>query len=130
MVEVEEVKETVENPTEAKALVRSIKTTFETYLKLNKRIPPEILMRVSTIEDVGELGDIIVAQLNLKLEDIQKILEQPDPAQSGTDCQGPEGRWQGGGVQGHRAVEHRRGSELLSQRWNPAHGAEEFGEVI
>jgi ATP-dependent Lon protease len=48
-------------------------------VKLNKRIPPEILMRVSTIEDIGELGDIIVAQLNLKLEDKQRILEVNDP---------------------------------------------------
>lgn len=79
IVEVEEMKETIENPTEARALLRSIKTTFETYVKLNKRIPPEILMRVSTIEEVGELGDIIVAQLNLKLEDKQRILEIQDP---------------------------------------------------
>ena len=46
--------------------MRSVKSTFETYVKLNKRIPPEILMRVSTIEDIGELSDIIVAQLNLE----------------------------------------------------------------
>jgi ATP-dependent Lon protease len=63
---------------EAKALVRSVKTTFEKYVKLNKRIPPEILMRVSSIETAGELADIIVAQLNLKLEDKQKLLEQFD----------------------------------------------------
>ncbi|RYZ66669.1 MAG: endopeptidase La, partial [Proteobacteria bacterium] len=46
----------------------------------NKRIPPEILMRVSTIENPGELADIIVAQLNLKLEDKQKVLEISDPS--------------------------------------------------
>lgn len=79
VVEVEEMKENVDNLTESRALIRSIKTTFETYVKLNKRIPPEILMRVSTIEEVGELGDIIVAQLNLKLEDKQRILEITDP---------------------------------------------------
>ncbi len=79
MVEAEDIIEIIANETEAKALVRSVKTTFETYVKLNKRIPPEILMRVSTIEDVGELADIIVAQLNLKLEDKQKILEVIDP---------------------------------------------------
>lgn len=61
---------------ELKALVRSVKNTFEKYVKLNKRIPPEILMRVSSIETAGELADIIVAQLNLKLEDKQKVLEQ------------------------------------------------------
>lgn len=79
LVETEDIHEVIENETEAKALVRSVKSTFETYVKLNKRIPPEILMRVSTIEDVGELADIIVAQLNLKLEDKQKILEITDP---------------------------------------------------
>jgi ATP-dependent Lon protease len=79
IVGVEDIPEVVMNETEARALVRSIKSTFETYVKLNKRIPPEILMRVSTIEDIGELADIIVAQLNLKLEDKQKILEIADP---------------------------------------------------
>ncbi len=78
---IEDIIEITANETEAKALVRSVKSTFETYVKLNKRIPPEILMRVSTIEDIGELADIIVAQLNLKLEDKQKILEIFDPGQ-------------------------------------------------
>lgn len=79
VVEVEEFNEKTESPTETNALVRSVKTTFETYVKLNKRIPPEILMRVSGIESAGELSDIIVAQLNLKLEDKQKNLEIVDP---------------------------------------------------
>ncbi|WP_413576244.1 endopeptidase La [Bdellovibrio sp. HCB290] len=75
MVAVESLDEDGTNIVEAQALVRSVKTTFETYVKLNKRIPPEILMRVSTIENPGELADIIVAQLNLKLEDKQAVLE-------------------------------------------------------
>jgi ATP-dependent Lon protease len=79
-VSCEEIPEEAESPVEAAALVRSVKTTFETYVKLNKRIPPEILMRVSTIESPGELADIIVAQLNLKLEDKQKVLEISDPS--------------------------------------------------
>jgi len=79
IVTTEEVNEEVVSPVESSALLRSIKTTFETYVKLNKRIPPEILMRVSTIENAGELSDIIVAQLNLKLEDKQKVLEILDP---------------------------------------------------
>lgn len=80
VVNCEVIEEEVENPTEASALVRSVKSTFETYVKLNKRIPPEILMRVSSIESPGELADIIVAQLNLKLEDKQNILEILDPS--------------------------------------------------
>lgn len=79
-VEAEELEEVVVSPVETQALMRSVKTTFETYVKLNKRIPPEILMRVSSIEEAGELADIIVAQLNLKLEDKQRILEINDPS--------------------------------------------------
>ena len=79
LVDTEEIAEDSVNEVESQALVRSVKTTFETYVKLNKRIPPEILMRVSTIENSGELADIIVAQLNLKLEDKQKVLEIFDP---------------------------------------------------
>ncbi len=79
VVNCEVIDEGVDNQTEASALVRSVKSTFETYVKLNKRIPPEILMRVSSIESAGELADIIVAQLNLKLEDKQAVLEILDP---------------------------------------------------
>ena len=75
MVNAEEIQEEPINAVETQALVRSVKSTFETYVKLNKRIPPEILMRASTIENPSELSDIIVAQLNLKLEEKQKVLE-------------------------------------------------------
>jgi ATP-dependent Lon protease len=80
VVATEEIAEETSSVVESSALVRSVKTTFETYVKLNKRIPPEILMRVSTIENPGELADIIVAQLNLKLEEKQKVLEIFDSA--------------------------------------------------
>ncbi|MCB0348099.1 MAG: endopeptidase La [Bdellovibrionales bacterium] len=79
-VEAEILPESSQNKVEANALMRSVKSTFETYVKLNKRIPPEILMRVSTIENPGELADIIIAQLNLKIEDKQATLEIADPA--------------------------------------------------
>lgn len=79
VVEVEDIFESVAKVSETKALTRSVKTTFESYVKLNKRIPPEILMRVSTIESASELADIIVAQLNLKIEDKQRLLEIADP---------------------------------------------------
>lgn len=78
-VEIKDLPENVADAVETQALMRSVKGTFEQYVKLNKRIPPEILMRVSTIESSGELADIIVAQLNLKLEDKQRILEINDP---------------------------------------------------
>ncbi|MFN8943195.1 MAG: endopeptidase La, partial [Pseudobdellovibrionaceae bacterium] len=79
VVDAEVIEEDVENQVEAQALIRSVKSTFENYVKLNKRIPPEILMRASTIESAAELSDIIVAQLNLKLEDKQTVLEILDP---------------------------------------------------
>lgn len=79
MVEVTDLEDVNNNPVEAQAIMRSVKSTFEQYVKLNKRIPPEILMKVSTIDSASELGDIIVAQLNLKIEDKQRILELADP---------------------------------------------------
>lgn len=78
-VDVALIEEAVVDEVESAALLRSVKNTFESYVKLNKRIPPEILMRVSTVEEAGELADIIVAQMNLKLEDKQRILEIADP---------------------------------------------------
>src|SRR4029078_11989514 len=50
------------------------------YVKLNKRIPPEMLMSVNTIDDPSRLADLIVAHLDLKLEDKQEILEVQDPS--------------------------------------------------
>ncbi len=77
--EVEVVAETSEKGVEAEALVRSLKATFENYVKLNKRIPPEMLMSVNGIEDPSRLGDVIVAHLNLRFEDKQGVLEIVDP---------------------------------------------------
>ncbi len=75
---VEEVPEVVPSGVEMEALVRSLKATFENYVKLNKRIPPEMLMSVNNIEEPQRLADLVVAHLNLKLEDKQEILEIAD----------------------------------------------------
>ncbi len=80
MAEVEELQDESNGTVEMEALVRSLKTTFENYVKLNKRIPPEMLMSVNNIEDASRVADIVVAHLNLKLEDKQGILEVRDPA--------------------------------------------------
>ena len=61
--------------------MRSVKATFETYVKLNKRIPPEMLASVAVIDDPARLGDTIVAHLTLKLPDKQKILELESPVE-------------------------------------------------
>ena len=58
---------------ETKALMRSLQSTFETYVKLNKRIPPELLVSVQSIDESGRLADTIVGQLTLKLADKQEI---------------------------------------------------------
>ena len=77
--EVEIVTEASEKGVETEALVRSLKATFENYVKLNKRIPPEMLMSVNGIEDPSRLADVIVAHLNLRFEDKQGVLEITDP---------------------------------------------------
>src|SRR5689334_19220021 len=78
-VEAEEIEEPVEKTVELEALMRSVQSTFEAYVKLNKRIPPEMLMSVSTIDDPARLADTIVAHLSLKLNDKQAILETESP---------------------------------------------------
>lgn len=60
---------------ELEALVRSVQAVFESYVKLNKRIPPEILTSVASIEDPSRLADTIAAHLTLKLNDRQALLE-------------------------------------------------------
>src|SRR5467141_270765 len=80
LVEAEEVEELVERSVEVEALVRSVHATFEAYVKLNKRIPPEMLMSVATIDDPARLADTIVAHLSLKLNDKQAILEEHSSA--------------------------------------------------
>ncbi|HWP23966.1 MAG TPA: endopeptidase La [Candidatus Binatia bacterium] len=75
LVEVEEAPEVVEHNTEVEALVREVHSTFENYVKLKKKIPPEMVMSVSSIDEPGRLADTIVAHLGIKLEDRQNLLE-------------------------------------------------------
>lgn len=60
---------------EIEALRRAIVNQFETYVKLNKKIPPEILTSLAGIEEAGRLADTIAAHLPLKLEQKQELLE-------------------------------------------------------
>ena len=57
------------------ALIRSAISQFEGYVKLNKKIPPEVLTSVSGIEDGDQLADTMAAHMPLKLDDKQKVLE-------------------------------------------------------
>jgi len=63
---------------EAEALSRALTSGFDQYVKLNAKMPPEILTSVSSIDDAGRLADTIAAHLNLKIKDKQSILEMED----------------------------------------------------
>ena len=63
---------------EVEAMRRALLTHFDQYVKLNKKIPPEILTSMSAIDDGGRLADAIAAHLPLKLEQKQQILEMSD----------------------------------------------------
>jgi ATP-dependent Lon protease len=65
---------------EIEILIRSLKSQFEQYVKLNRKIPTEILASVLAIEDGSRLSDTIAAHLSLKLEEKQKILAIMDLA--------------------------------------------------
>ncbi len=65
-------------PSEIEALRRAVMQQFDQYVKLNKKIPPEILTSISSIEDPGRLVDTIAAHLPLKLENKQMVLDLTD----------------------------------------------------
>ncbi len=66
---------------EIEALRRAVIGQFDQYVKLNKKIPPEILTSITGIEEAGRLADTIVAHLPLKLEQKQEVLEMFDVRQ-------------------------------------------------
>jgi ATP-dependent Lon protease len=81
LVVAEEIEEICEKTTEVEALIRSVNSTFENYVKLNKKIPPEMIMSVASIDDPARLADTIVAHLGIKIEDKQALLETTNPAE-------------------------------------------------
>ncbi len=64
---------------EAEVLLRSVLNLFDQYVKLNKKVPPEILTSLSGIDDPSRLADTIAAHMSLKLDEKQEILEIQDP---------------------------------------------------
>ncbi len=64
---------------EVEVLCRSVLSQFDQYVKLNKKVPPEILSSLANIDDPGRLADTIAAHLALKIEEKQKILEITNP---------------------------------------------------
>src|SRR5882762_1586105 len=63
---------------EMDVLTRSVITQFEQYVKLNKKVPPEILTSLAGIEQAGRLADTVAAHMSLKLSEKQRVLEIPD----------------------------------------------------
>ncbi len=63
---------------ESTVLTRTILSQFEKYVKLNKKIPPEIISSVSSIDDPGRLADTIAAHMSLKILDKQSVLALVD----------------------------------------------------
>jgi ATP-dependent Lon protease len=65
-------------PAEIEAMRRALLSAFDQYVKLNKKIPPEILTSLSGIDEAGRLADTVAAHLPLKLEQKQQVLEMFD----------------------------------------------------
>ncbi|KJE36992.1 DNA-binding protein [Thalassospira sp. HJ] len=64
-----------EDDSELEALARSVVTQFEQYIKLNKKIPPEVLVSVNQIEEPAKLADTVASHLSLKISEKQELLE-------------------------------------------------------
>jgi len=76
--EIQSVPPDEEPGNEAEAMRRTLISQFDQYVKLNKKIPPEILTSLAGIDDAGRLADTIAAHLPLKLEQKQEVLEMFD----------------------------------------------------
>lgn len=74
----EPIVENQSDGSELQALVRSVNSTFESYVRANKKIPPEMVTTVAAIDEPSRLADTIVSHLGVKLEDKQTLLETFD----------------------------------------------------
>jgi ATP-dependent Lon protease len=72
---IEPIAEEAGNAQEIEALVRSVKTNFESYIKLNKKVPAETLASVAQIDDPAKLADTVASHLTVKIPDRQQLLE-------------------------------------------------------
>jgi len=67
-------------PREIEVVARTVVSQFENFVKLNRKIPPELLTTLSGIDDASRLADTIAAHLSIRLADKQRLLETPDVA--------------------------------------------------
>ncbi|MDR3518267.1 MAG: endopeptidase La [Azospirillaceae bacterium] len=69
------IEEKVGEPQELEALSRAVVSQFEQYIKLNKKIPPEVLVSINQIDEAGKLADTVASHLALKIPEKQQLLE-------------------------------------------------------
>ena len=69
------VEEAESDPDKLDALMRSITSQFENYVKLSKKIPPEVLVSINQIESPGRLADTVASHLSIKVAEKQQLLE-------------------------------------------------------
>jgi ATP-dependent Lon protease len=72
---IEKIPDNAGDPKEAEALIRTVKTNFEQYIKLNKKVPAETLASVALIDDAAKLADTVASHLSVKISDRQALLE-------------------------------------------------------
>jgi len=75
MVEAGRIDEDTGDERELEAVSRSVVNQFESYIKLNKKIPPEVLVSVNQIEDPSKLADTVASHLAIKISEKQELLE-------------------------------------------------------
>ena len=73
--------ERVVEPAEFEALTRTVVSQFEQYIKLNRKIPPEVLVSINQIDDASKLADTVASHLALKIPEKQELLETESVAQ-------------------------------------------------
>jgi ATP-dependent Lon protease len=78
---IERIPENVGEARETEALIRTVKTNFEQYIKLNKKIPAETLASVAQIDEPAKLADTVASHLSVKISDRQALLETLNTAE-------------------------------------------------
>jgi ATP-dependent Lon protease len=73
-----EIEESLAERAELEALARSVVSQFEQYVKLNKKVPPEVLVSVNQIDDPAKLADTLASHLSVKISEKQELLEMED----------------------------------------------------
>ncbi|MGK0342080.1 MAG: ATP-dependent Lon protease [Candidatus Azotimanducaceae bacterium] len=73
--DIEVIEEEQFSASESEALVRSLMSAFDQYVQLSKKVPPEVMTSLASVDEPSRLVDTIAAQMNLKLDEKQQILE-------------------------------------------------------